>query len=106
MTLDTRTRRLVCLTGFMGSGKSTIARLLASQLGWANVDLDKRVVEAAGLSIPEIFARQGEPEFRRLEHEPHASRQLSGQPLQHACGPQEDRHVAVMAAHVALEGHG
>lgn len=69
MTSDTRTRRLVCLTGFMGSGKSTIARLLASQLGWANVDLDKRVVEAAGLSIPEIFARQGEPEFRRLEHE-------------------------------------
>lgn len=69
MIPDIRTRRLVCLTGFMGSGKSTIARLLASQLGWANVDLDKRIVEAAGRSIPEIFARQGEPEFRRLEHE-------------------------------------
>ena len=64
-----RTRRLVCLTGFMGSGKSTIARLLASQLGWQNADLDKLIVEAAGLTIPEIFARQGEPEFRRMERE-------------------------------------
>lgn len=69
MTADMRIRKLVCLTGFMGSGKSTTARLLASQLGWTNVDLDKRITEAAGLSIPEIFARKGEPEFRRIEHE-------------------------------------
>ncbi len=69
MTNETRIRKLVCLTGFMGSGKSTTARLLASQLGWSNVDLDKRIAEAAGLSIPEIFARKGEPEFRRIESE-------------------------------------
>ena len=69
MTNETRLRKLVCLTGFMGSGKSTTARLLSSQLGWSNVDLDKRIAEAAGLSIPEIFARKGEPEFRRIESE-------------------------------------
>jgi shikimate kinase len=69
MTAENRMRRLVCLTGFMGSGKSTAARVLASQLGWLNTDLDRCVIEATHLSIPEIFARMGEPEFRRLEHE-------------------------------------
>lgn len=53
----------------MGSGKSTTARQLASQLGWMNVDLDRRITEAANQSIPEIFAKKGESEFRRLEHE-------------------------------------
>jgi shikimate kinase len=66
---DQRSRKLVCLTGFMGSGKSTTARHLASQLGWTNVDLDRRITDAAGQSIPEIFAKKGEAEFRRVEHE-------------------------------------
>jgi shikimate kinase len=69
MPNETRLRKLVCLTGFMGSGKSTTARLLAGQLGWLNTDLDKRITEATQLSVPEIFARLGEPEFRRIEHE-------------------------------------
>jgi len=69
MTADIRTRRLVCLTGFMGSGKSTAGRLLAGQLGWTHVDLDRRITEAAGSSIPEIFQRGGEAEFRRIESE-------------------------------------
>lgn len=69
MKPEPRLRRLVCLTGFMGSGKSTAARQLSSQLGWINVDLDKRITDTAGQSIPEIFAKKGEPEFRRLEHE-------------------------------------
>ncbi|MGA3294228.1 MAG: shikimate kinase [Candidatus Acidiferrales bacterium] len=69
MPNETRLRRLVCLTGFMGSGKSTTARLLASQLGWQKTDLDKAITDATGLTIPEIFARMGEPEFRRIEHE-------------------------------------
>ena len=60
---------LVCLTGFMGSGKSTIARLLARQTGWLNIDLDQRITEVTGITIPQIFARGGESEFRRLEHE-------------------------------------
>lgn len=53
----------------MGSGKSTAAGLVARQLGWPHVDLDKRITEATALSIPEIFSRLGEPEFRRIEHE-------------------------------------
>lgn len=69
MKTDQRIRRLVCLTGFMGSGKSTAARQLASQLGWINVDLDRRITDAAGQSIPDIFAKKGEAEFRRVEHE-------------------------------------
>lgn len=69
MTNGPRSRTLVCLNGFMGSGKSTAARLLARQLAWSHVDLDKRITEAAGLTIPEIFSRRGEPEFRRIEAE-------------------------------------
>lgn len=69
MTSESRVRRLVCLSGFMGSGKSTAGRLLARQAGWPHVDLDLRIEEAAGLEIPEIFAQMGEPEFRRIEQE-------------------------------------
>lgn len=69
MISEIRPRKLICLTGFMGSGKSTAAALVARQLGWQNIDLDKRITEATGLSIPEIFSRMGEPEFRRIEHE-------------------------------------
>ena len=65
----TRNRKLVCLTGFMGSGKTTVGRLLAQQLGWMFVDLDTKIEERAGLSIPQIFERQGEPAFRELEYD-------------------------------------
>lgn len=60
---------LVCLAGFMGSGKTTVGRLLASQTGSRFVDLDERIETAAGMSIREFFERHGEPPFRELEHE-------------------------------------
>jgi shikimate kinase len=69
MAIDPRSRAIVCLTGFMGTGKSTVARLLARQISCQHVDLDKRIVEAANQSIPEIFAKRGEAEFRNIEHE-------------------------------------
>jgi shikimate kinase len=69
MISENRPRKLICLTGFMGSGKSTAAGLVARQLGWQHIDLDKRITETTQLTIPEIFARMGEPEFRRIEHE-------------------------------------
>ena len=69
MISENRQRRLVCLTGFMGSGKSTTARILAGQLGWLNTDLDRCITEATHMSIPEIFSKFGEAEFRRIEHE-------------------------------------
>jgi shikimate kinase len=58
---------MLCLAGFMGSGKTTIGTLLARQLAWRFVDLDDRIEAAAGLSISEIFERLGEPEFRQIE---------------------------------------
>ena len=69
MPAELRARSLVCLIGFMGSGKSTVARLLGRQIGWQHVDLDKRIVDTTEQSIPEIFAKLGEPEFRKIEHE-------------------------------------
>jgi len=51
----------------MGSGKTTIGTLLARQLAWRFVDLDDRIEGSAGLSIPEIFERLGEPAFRQIE---------------------------------------
>jgi shikimate kinase len=57
----------IFLVGFMGSGKTTIGKLLARRLGWSFADLDDLIVRAAGMSIPEIFAREGEPAFRRRE---------------------------------------
>lgn len=57
----------VFLTGFMGTGKSSVGRALASRLGVPFVDLDTEVERAAGRSIREIFATSGEEEFRRLE---------------------------------------
>jgi shikimate kinase len=57
----------IFLVGFMGSGKTTVGKLLARRLGWSFSDLDELVVRAAGMTIPEIFAREGEPAFRRRE---------------------------------------
>ena len=51
----------------MGSGKSTVGSRLAKQLGWRFVDLDEKIEEVAGITIPEFFERHGEPAFRQLE---------------------------------------
>jgi shikimate kinase len=59
--------QMLCLAGFMGSGKTTVGTLLARQLAWRFVDLDDRIEEAAGLHIPGIFERLGEPAFRQIE---------------------------------------
>jgi len=64
---DEATRRIV-LTGFMGSGKSTVGPLLAARLGWRFVDLDDAIEAEAGTSIAEIFAQHGEATFREWEH--------------------------------------
>ena len=60
---------MVCLTGFMGSGKSTIGRLLAAQFAWLFVDLDAEIERHTGLSISQIFEQKGEAVFRDIEHE-------------------------------------
>ena len=59
----------MCLAGFMGSGKTTVGRLLSAQMGCRFVDLDERIEAAAGVTIREIFERSGEQRFRDLEFE-------------------------------------
>jgi len=68
--------RTIILTGFMGTGKSSVGRLLADRLGFRYRDLDALIVAEAGISINEIFARHGEPHFRKLETD--AVRRIAG----------------------------
>jgi shikimate kinase len=61
----------IVLTGFMGSGKTTIGSLLAERLGWRFLDLDREIEARDGRTVPQIFAasgdKGGEAHFRRLE---------------------------------------
>jgi len=61
--------RRIFLTGFSFSGKSCVAPLVATTLGWRAVDLDDLIEEAAGKDIASIFAAEGEPGFRASESE-------------------------------------
>jgi shikimate kinase len=60
-------RRSIVLVGMMGAGKSSIGRRLAGRLGIPFIDADGEIESAAGMSIPEIFAKHGEPYFRAGE---------------------------------------
>ncbi len=62
-------RRPIILTGFMGSGKSSVGKVLSRLLEVPLIDLDADIVAAAGCSITEIFSRDGEELFRTLESE-------------------------------------
>lgn len=59
--------RPLILTGFMGSGKSSVGRILADRLDWPFIDLDAEIVARAGRSINDIFAQDGEQAFRSME---------------------------------------
>jgi shikimate kinase len=60
--------RRIALTGFMGSGKSTVGPLLAARLGWRFVDVDDVIESEAGCTIAQLFTRHGEARFRDIEH--------------------------------------
>ena len=64
-----RSTRNILLIGMPGSGKSTVGAALAEKLGRKLVDADALIVEKAGCTIPEIFEKDGEEGFRRIEHE-------------------------------------
>jgi shikimate kinase len=57
----------IVLTGFMGSGKTSVGGLFAKQLDWRFIDLDQEIERREGRSVPQIFAESGEPYFRQLE---------------------------------------
>jgi shikimate kinase / 3-dehydroquinate synthase len=62
-----RPQRALLLNGFMGTGKSTVGRLVAERAGVPFVDLDERVAEREGASVAELFAQRGETGFRAAE---------------------------------------
>lgn len=59
----------IILTGFMATGKTTVGRLLAEQLGYDFVDTDTLIVKRSGMTVADIFRQQGEAAFRRMESE-------------------------------------
>jgi shikimate kinase len=76
----------VAIVGYMGSGKTTLGRLLARALSLEFVDLDRAIVKRAGKGIPEIFAEHGEKQFRALEHKALLQALDGGTPSVVACG--------------------
>ena len=71
--------KTVALVGMMGAGKTAVGRGLAARLGVAFLDSDAEIQDAANMTVPEIFARDGEPFFRRKEVQVIA-RLLDGRP--------------------------
>src|ERR1700681_758150 len=57
----------IYLVGFMASGKTTIGRMLADELGWSFADLDEDIEAAEGRAIADIFDSDGEEDFRKIE---------------------------------------
>lgn len=61
--------RRIALVGFMGSGKTTVGRLLAARLGYAFVDTDAEIESATSMNVFDLFATRGEAFFRARERE-------------------------------------
>ncbi len=64
--MSTTVRKIIIL-GFMGAGKTTVARSLAQQMNCEMIDLDEIIVEQEKRSVPELITKQGEAEFRHTE---------------------------------------
>lgn len=58
----------IILTGFMGTGKTTVGKLIAKELGYKFVDTDEMIMARANMTIAEIFKNYGEPAFRKMEY--------------------------------------
>ena len=77
MAADNLSMKNIVLTGFMGTGKTTVGQLLAEQLNFAFVDTDALIESRHGRTIADIFAQDGEATFRQLETA--VSLELAGQ---------------------------
>ena len=62
-------RSVISLTGFMGTGKSSVAKILADKLDYQVIDADSLIEKETGITIPEIFSSRGEERFRQMEKE-------------------------------------
>lgn len=78
--------RHLALVGLPGSGKSTVARVLAARLGWDHADTDEAVEAAAGRSITSIMGERGEAAFREMELAALRGALEAGRPTVIACG--------------------
>ena len=76
----------MAIVGYMGSGKTTLGRLLAGATGLEFVDLDRTITKRAGREIPEIFAEHGEEHFRDLEEQALREALEGASPCVVACG--------------------
>jgi shikimate kinase / 3-dehydroquinate synthase len=88
---------VIVLVGFMGAGKTTVGHMLAEKLGLPFVDSDLIIESRTGRSVREIFAADGEPAFRELEHEITAEL-LRGQDAVLALGGGGVEHPATQGA--------
>ncbi len=59
----------IVLIGFMGTGKSSVGKILSEKLGFKFIDVDEVIEKTTGMKISEIFSRFGEPRFRDIESE-------------------------------------
>ncbi len=89
MTLKLKRTPGLYLVGFMCSGKTTVGRALAEELGWCFVDIDSEIEAKQNKSIREIFEERGETAFRDMETETlryHVTRVEAGRPCVFALG--------------------
>lgn len=87
---------IISLTGFMGCGKSSVGRELATLLSCSFIDLDSKIEEAQGRSIPEIFSTEGEAGFRQIERDTLKEVICSGSGLAKT-GKPEGKSLAVLS---------
>ena len=102
---------MIVLVGFMGAGKTTVGQLLAGELGLPFTDSDHAIEERAGRPVPQIFAEDGEPAFRTLEHQvitglldgPDLVLALGGGAAEHPLTRQRLAAARVVYLHVSYE---
>ena len=102
---------MIVIVGFMGAGKTTVGHLLAEKLGLPFADADLVVEQRTGRSVRQIFADDGEPAFRALEHEvtaellggPDAVLALGGGGVEHPATQQSLRGSHVIYLQVGYE---
>ena len=101
----------IVLMGFMGAGKTTVGQLVAEKLSMPFIDVDRYIEKDAGRAVREIFAADGEAEFRRLEHEavvellagPEAVIALGGGAVEHEGTRKELRNCTAIHLEVSYE---
>ena len=102
---------MIVLVGFMGAGKTTVGQLISERLGLPFADSDLVIEQRSGRSVRQIFAEDGEPAFRELEHQviadlidgPEAVLALGGGAAEHPDTAVRLKSVQVIYLHVGYD---